>query len=677
MQINSYVLELDKWIVKNDGTDAVNTTKGINNALEWASQQGFTEVVLPKGIYLIDENNSIKPKSYMTFNLNGSTLRVRDNKLTTYNIVLYDQNQQYCRITNGIIEGDRYTHDYNSVIGTHEFGVGINIKYGASYVTVDNLEIRNCTGDGVLLITSYSSQPGYIYDLTQPGTFEVGGLNLTNGTLTTATNRIRTAIKIPVNKQYQIQYGYFGLFGDSYGGIGTQITTDYYEVVFYNADDKFNSSISDVHIWDTIPIPKGAAYCKVALHQGTVPTTHSLTCRLPVFPTFIYIEKCHFHHSRRLGVAVCGAKNVYIRDCDIHDHKGIAPAGGIDIEDGYDLNQYIYIEGNNIYRNGSYNIIAVAGRHIFISENRISHGIFTINGGVNDCIITNNFFIDCGPRMEGQALFSNNMVIGSRLLIIDSSSKITVENSNFYNSALSLGKNTPYTILVNNCHFNYDADYYNAVNQASPLSFSIEPHTISNCTFEGYGIEAFIAAPSGTHDWILTNNIFKNIKHPSNKITRLPAGRYEGCRFINTGRLTIIDGGKYNFVNCDFLWDSSTLFYVGGTKSETKFQNCTFTNNGDDLLMFSNGDWGILEFSSNTIEYPTAMNNGNIIEFYTGVSADLILFQRNKFISNKTKIGVKADKVSDTTKLRFEDNILKTVTYKVKDTHIAKDNFFL
>jgi hypothetical protein len=55
--MSSYVLELNRWNVKNDQTDAVNTSKGINDALVWASQQGFTEVALLKGIYLIDENN--------------------------------------------------------------------------------------------------------------------------------------------------------------------------------------------------------------------------------------------------------------------------------------------------------------------------------------------------------------------------------------------------------------------------------------------------------------------------------------------------------------------------------------------------------------------------------------------------------------------------------------------
>src|SRR5690606_38530803 len=119
------------------------------------------------------------------------------------------------------------------------------------------------------------------------------------------------------------------------------------------------------------------------------------------------------HHCRRLGIAVCGMKHCYISECEIHDISGTAPQGAIDIEDGYDLNQYIYMDGNNIYDNKSYNIIAVAGRHISITNNKLRSGIFTINPGVDKAIVTNNYFQDAGPRLSGDTLFSNNHVYNS------------------------------------------------------------------------------------------------------------------------------------------------------------------------------------------------------------------------------------------------------------------------
>lgn len=114
--------------INNDGTEAVKTSKGINDALKYAYDQGYTEVSLPKGIYLIDVNNPIEPQSFMTFNLNGSTLKLQANGALNYAIILLQRNQQFCRIANGKIEGDRNEHDYTTIPGTHEGGHGIKVS---------------------------------------------------------------------------------------------------------------------------------------------------------------------------------------------------------------------------------------------------------------------------------------------------------------------------------------------------------------------------------------------------------------------------------------------------------------------------------------------------------------------------------------------------------------------
>ena len=36
-----YTLELGRWGIYNDGTHSNETTKGINNALQWASENGY------------------------------------------------------------------------------------------------------------------------------------------------------------------------------------------------------------------------------------------------------------------------------------------------------------------------------------------------------------------------------------------------------------------------------------------------------------------------------------------------------------------------------------------------------------------------------------------------------------------------------------------------------------
>ena len=66
---NSYLFELERWQVSNKGEEATHTSLKINEALKWAKENGYDEFVLPKGTYLIDENNPVDIPSRMTFNL--------------------------------------------------------------------------------------------------------------------------------------------------------------------------------------------------------------------------------------------------------------------------------------------------------------------------------------------------------------------------------------------------------------------------------------------------------------------------------------------------------------------------------------------------------------------------------------------------------------------------------
>jgi hypothetical protein len=260
----AYMIELGRWGVKNNGVDAVNTSKGINDALKYASGQGFEEVLLPKGIYLIDENNPIEPQSYMTFNLNGSSLRIRTNGLTGYAVINFQRNKQFSRIINGVIAGDRDTHDYNS---THEWGHGIRVDstpvVGSNVRFLDNQEIYDCTGDGIALESLYGQIPGVNFD----GKFEMGGINTKDGTLVVDANRIRSSIKIDLTQPNIAKWGYFGLYGSSYGGLGAGITSDLYDVIFYNKDNTFNSSKMNVQFFDEVEVPRGASYAKVVIHK--------------------------------------------------------------------------------------------------------------------------------------------------------------------------------------------------------------------------------------------------------------------------------------------------------------------------------------------------------------------------------------------------------------------------
>ena len=140
--------------INSNGEEAENTTKGINRAIEYASKNGIKNIKLEKGTYLIYgegefyEKRGVVLQSNISLDLNGSTIKHRTTSEARYTIMsLYEV--ENVKIYNGIILGDKDTHDYSSG-GTHEFGYGIEMR-GAHNVEIDNLEITGLTGDGMLI----------------------------------------------------------------------------------------------------------------------------------------------------------------------------------------------------------------------------------------------------------------------------------------------------------------------------------------------------------------------------------------------------------------------------------------------------------------------------------------------------------------------------------------------
>lgn len=150
--------------INSNGEYSNETTNGINRAIEYAYKNNIKYVKLEKGIYLVDgqsyenknesdEKKGIILQSNITIDLNGSTLRQIDNDKVNYSIISVTGIENV-KIKNGKIIGDRENHKYTEN-STHEWGFGIDIR-GSKNVELSNLEIQDCTGDGIIM-TNYKS----------------------------------------------------------------------------------------------------------------------------------------------------------------------------------------------------------------------------------------------------------------------------------------------------------------------------------------------------------------------------------------------------------------------------------------------------------------------------------------------------------------------------------------
>ena len=141
--------------INSEGKNAKETTKGINNAIEYANIHNIKYIKLSKGTYLINgvgkytEKKGIILKSNITLDFNGSTIKHETVSDPRYSVITIFE-EENVKIVNGIVEGDKTEHDYDSIKSTHEYGYGIELR-GAKNVEISNLSIKDLTGDGILI----------------------------------------------------------------------------------------------------------------------------------------------------------------------------------------------------------------------------------------------------------------------------------------------------------------------------------------------------------------------------------------------------------------------------------------------------------------------------------------------------------------------------------------------
>ncbi|AZB43582.1 right-handed parallel beta-helix repeat-containing protein [Bacillus sp. FJAT-42376] len=682
----SYRLELDRWKINNVGQDAVNTSKGINEAIKWARNEGYAELVFPAGTYLIDENNPIHPASYMTLNLNGSTFKIRDNSLSGYAVISYT-NQVHARITNGIIQGDRIHHDYKSIEGTHEWGMGIRIGTESSancrFITLDHLEIYDCTGDAI----STSNLFGLLEEYRFGGSFEPGGINPADGKNSAEDNRIRSNIRIDLTKQEIQNFGYFGLYGNGYGELGSDIQSQYYDLYFFSNTHEYLSAARMIKFFDEVDLMEGAAYAKVVIHQSKLPSEKNtlITVRVPQFPRNVSIENCVLHHCRRQGISVTGGKHIYIKSCDIHHISGTDPQAGVDIEDGYDLNQFIYIDGNNFSYISGYNIVAVDGKFIHITNNRMTaitkYASLAINEGADSVIIANNYFDKASSILAGEILLGQNYFYGCSLRIQGIGRQMLLYNNMFHNCGITVSKEMAYTVNFKGCKFFNDQQKSTSFSEFFyTLTLEKQPQIFTDCVFEGPDSNYLNYIMNGTSDgWIYNHSIFFNLL----KTTGLVPGSYTGCKFI---------GGPGQV--CNF-----TLGIPGNTDAKYTFLNCMFDSNGtDDILSVTasikqltiltseiKGSTGRVVKVKNIfqnfilkgciIQYSTQSGSGPLVSIDKEFNGKLALIQDNLFNGFNGRIGVSVDVVpSKATRVITKENVFQNSALKYKNNEYLSSN---
>jgi hypothetical protein len=164
---DTYTVDNTVFGISSDGSHARATTDGINAALAWAKEQGYTTIKFQTGTYMIQCNwkdryiaptDGILVPSGLTLDLGDSTFKIEPNSDPEYCIFgIVDASD--VTIKNGTLIGDRDEHVYapSKCSPTHEYGFGICIS-ASKNVRIQDVTIRKMTGDGIIAISSFYNQ---------------------------------------------------------------------------------------------------------------------------------------------------------------------------------------------------------------------------------------------------------------------------------------------------------------------------------------------------------------------------------------------------------------------------------------------------------------------------------------------------------------------------------------
>ncbi|KRE97081.1 hypothetical protein ASG89_29940 [Paenibacillus sp. Soil766] len=456
MAESSYVIELKRWNIRNDGSQAVSTTKGINDALIWAQNNGYSGCKLPSGSYLVDKDSQIQMVSNMTLDLFGCLIKKETNGYQNY-VTISVTNKANATILGGVIQGDKGTHDYTTINGPHEGGKGIEVT-GSRNTTLDSVEVKETTGYGIAISFFYNhSYWVYLSDL-ETGTFDSAGKALVNA------NWVRTN-KFYALSEPQIQkMGYFMVCGNGYGGYGNglDLSKKLVTAFFYDNNNNYLGQLTrrTYEEFYVSTLPAGATKFKLSYRYKIGEILDSTTTiRSDAYSKGVNIVNCFIHDCRTLGISGSG-QYINIENCEISKNGGTAPGFGIDIEDGYNLNQNITIRNNYFHDNKNGDVVVVSARNVLLELNKFN-GTVSFGGSRGENYVSQyneyNGATGSGTSLNGGdgtfCVFRYDHFTGGQPLL---SGNLLYENSVFDEVSFLLQSDNYLETTFKGCRFNFD-----------------------------------------------------------------------------------------------------------------------------------------------------------------------------------------------------------------------------
>lgn len=320
------------------GNGTTDDTAAIQAAIDSLPSSGGT-VTVPAGTYRVDAVIGLRLRSYMHLKLAADAkLVAKGNSAERYNIV-YVNKVRDVEISGGQIVGERNSHSGT----TGEWGHGIFVR-GSSNVTIRDLHVSNCWGDGLVVAAA---------DMWQAPA--VGSKNVFIANIVSTNNR-RQAISIGYVNDVKIYDSEFSNSNGATPQCGVDIEPE-------------NGNISYKVLFENCTIRGNARY-GMLLYKGAQGVT---------------IRNCIVEDNGSCGIVTRNAVASYIVNSTIRNNS----ATGLFIQDG---TRNCQVSQNTFY--GNYHRLGTVTRTPFSQSgwsSRIERDIL-IQGAVSDIRITTNFY---------------------------------------------------------------------------------------------------------------------------------------------------------------------------------------------------------------------------------------------------------------------------------------------
>lgn len=402
--VKTYTLELSRWGVYKDGTHPTETTKGINDALKWAKENGYKALYVPAGTYLIskgakedDATARISMISDMILQLDkDAVFKKETNGFKGYSVIYFGPGVKNATMKGGTLIGDRDTHDF-STGGTQEWGHGVLFS-GGDFNTVEGVKIQKMNGDGIYVgMSPVWGAWEAKYGGTPKSTIELGGVD-ENGNLTNEAGKIRNIGMLELREDTPEKYRMINVW------IPQGMSSNRFDVFYYDKDKNFISKDSGIMNAVYSKAPKDTRYYRLVFSAPKLEGVYALMYHLDIASNVV-IKNNDIGFNRRQGITANG-ENVQILNNYIHDTKGTSPEAGIDIEPGFATAYNHTIKGNT-FENNVIQMVVSKGENLLVENNRFiknksNSGIVGLHVHPNykNVQIKNNYFEGSGSGLS-------------------------------------------------------------------------------------------------------------------------------------------------------------------------------------------------------------------------------------------------------------------------------------